>query len=182
MFVATTRVVDAPSSWLEVIASSIRELTMNRSRVSGLVTCSAIPTQPLAWLSIRCRACRHLIREHVDEWPATSIPERELAVLAVAGELDPEPPLLMSQPFRGLSPTELVPVLVAASDGRTEWLFQHSQELLAVLGEQLVKRLWGERLLHDSTFRCSNVSISIPLMIISQDLSLCINSRPYDEF
>ena len=48
MFLATTRVVDAPSSWLEVIASSISELTMNRSRNPGFVTCRGVPTQPLA--------------------------------------------------------------------------------------------------------------------------------------
>ena len=56
MFSATTRVVEAPSSWLEVIASWISESMMNRSRRSGFATGSETPGRPRSRLSIRCRA------------------------------------------------------------------------------------------------------------------------------
>ena len=52
---AASRVVDAPSSWLEVIASSKRDDMRYRSRVPGSVTCDGVRSAPAASRSIRCR-------------------------------------------------------------------------------------------------------------------------------
>ena len=84
MFVATTRVVDAPSSWLEVIASS--DEGADDESVTGLRTSHVLgDTHPASRPAVdSVQGLLHLIREHIDERSATSIPEREITVLVVA--------------------------------------------------------------------------------------------------
>jgi hypothetical protein len=74
MSLATGRVVSAPSSWLEVIASSMSELIRYWSRLAELATFSAIPICPLRCRltsSIACSASS--VSAYVNGRPAGSV-------------------------------------------------------------------------------------------------------------
>ena len=134
MFAATTRVVDAPSSRLEVIASSMSELTTNRSRMSGFVTCSEVPIHPRRLTVDPVQRLLYVVGEHADERPTCGHQSSGSGRywLPPADSLIPSHHCSWLSPSGGIEAAQPIPVFVAALDGRLPREPQHVRKVRGV--------------------------------------------------